>query len=36
MAREMTYSASPAGVVERAKEKLQDTMGRDDRAKEEE
>ena len=30
MAREMTYSASPAGVVERAKEKVEDVVGRDD------
>ena len=28
MAREMTYSASPAGVVERAKEKVEDIVGR--------
>jgi hypothetical protein len=30
MAREMTYSASPAGIVERAKEKLEDAVGRGD------
>jgi pyruvate dehydrogenase (quinone)/pyruvate oxidase len=29
MGRELTYAASPAGVVERAKEKLEDAVGRD-------
>ncbi len=35
MAREMTYSTSPAGVVERAKESLDEALGRDESDKRE-